>query len=286
MDPQCRHVIARDDEHRRSGTGRLTPEHKIGRMAVLREWRGRGVGEALLLALVSRHARSACRRFHCTRRSMRSASTRSSASNLGERFEEAGIPAPVQAAWCCAARARTLPPARAARAFASTADFEGLEGHARGRCWRWCCRAQGHRRLHRDLEPALFAHPPICRPSRISPFRPRRHRAFRGPGSAAGARSPHALRPWPSACHRFELRTRPTRRSCSTLGLRRHGCRRLPVPPARQPLRGRLEPGAARAQPAVAGASSSAPGSGARPCTDFRSLQSRRSHSCLPISMA
>jgi predicted GNAT family N-acyltransferase len=52
LDPKCRHVLARDDEHRPIGTGRLTPEHKIGRMAVLREWRGRGVGEALLLALI------------------------------------------------------------------------------------------------------------------------------------------------------------------------------------------------------------------------------------------
>ena len=52
MDPQCRHVIARDAEHRPIGTGRLTPEHKIGRMAVLQEWRGKGVGEALLMALI------------------------------------------------------------------------------------------------------------------------------------------------------------------------------------------------------------------------------------------
>jgi len=52
LDPKCRHVLARDDAHRPIGTGRLTPEHKIGRMAVLKEWRGRGVGEALLLALI------------------------------------------------------------------------------------------------------------------------------------------------------------------------------------------------------------------------------------------
>lgn len=52
LDPQCRHVIARDNEHRPIGTGRLTPEHTIGRMAVLREWRGRGVGDALLRALI------------------------------------------------------------------------------------------------------------------------------------------------------------------------------------------------------------------------------------------
>ncbi len=52
LDPRCRHVIARDAQHRPIGTGRLTPERKIGRMAVLREWRGRGVGDALLVALM------------------------------------------------------------------------------------------------------------------------------------------------------------------------------------------------------------------------------------------
>lgn len=52
LDPLCRHVIARDAEGRPIGTGRLTPEHRIGRMAVLADWRGRGVGDALLLALI------------------------------------------------------------------------------------------------------------------------------------------------------------------------------------------------------------------------------------------
>ena len=52
FDPRARHVIARDAMDRPIGTGRLTPERKIGRMAVLSEWRGRGVGEALLNALL------------------------------------------------------------------------------------------------------------------------------------------------------------------------------------------------------------------------------------------
>ena len=34
------------------GTGRLLPDGHIGRMAVLREWRGRGAGRALLRALI------------------------------------------------------------------------------------------------------------------------------------------------------------------------------------------------------------------------------------------
>jgi predicted GNAT family N-acyltransferase len=52
LDPQCLHVIARDDSGLPIGTGRLTPEHRVGRMAVLPDWRGRGVGDALLAALV------------------------------------------------------------------------------------------------------------------------------------------------------------------------------------------------------------------------------------------
>ena len=52
LDPLCCHVIARDALGRPIGTGRLTPERKIGRMAVLREWRGRGVGDAMLVVLM------------------------------------------------------------------------------------------------------------------------------------------------------------------------------------------------------------------------------------------
>ncbi|RPE81519.1 GNAT family N-acetyltransferase [Vulcaniibacterium tengchongense] len=53
LDPQCRHVLARDADGRPIGTGRLTPQRTIGRMAVLAEWRGRGVGDALLDALLA-----------------------------------------------------------------------------------------------------------------------------------------------------------------------------------------------------------------------------------------
>ena len=53
LDPLCRHVLARDPDGRVIGTGRLTPERSLGRLAVLADWRGRGVGEALLQALVA-----------------------------------------------------------------------------------------------------------------------------------------------------------------------------------------------------------------------------------------
>lgn len=51
-DPQCTHVLARLMDGTAIGTARLTPDRHIGRMAVRAPWRGRGVGDALLVALV------------------------------------------------------------------------------------------------------------------------------------------------------------------------------------------------------------------------------------------
>ena len=50
-DAQCLHALAYSDG-RVIGTGRLLPDGHIGRMAVLKEWRGRGAGRALLRRLV------------------------------------------------------------------------------------------------------------------------------------------------------------------------------------------------------------------------------------------
>lgn len=50
-DIHCLHALAHVDGQV-IGTGRLLPDGHIGRMAVLRTWRGSGVGQALLLALV------------------------------------------------------------------------------------------------------------------------------------------------------------------------------------------------------------------------------------------
>ena len=52
IDPECLHVLAFDENGLVIGTGRLTPQRTIGRMAVLSEWRGKGVGHALLLQLI------------------------------------------------------------------------------------------------------------------------------------------------------------------------------------------------------------------------------------------
>ncbi len=50
-DARCAHALA-FSEGKAIGTGRLLPDGHIGRMAVLKDWRGRGVGRALLRALI------------------------------------------------------------------------------------------------------------------------------------------------------------------------------------------------------------------------------------------
>lgn len=52
LDDQCLHVLALDDNDDPVGTARLLPEGKIGRMAVLKPWRGKGVGAAMLELLM------------------------------------------------------------------------------------------------------------------------------------------------------------------------------------------------------------------------------------------
>ncbi len=54
LDERSHHVVARDADSRAIGTGRLTPQRTIGRMAILRDWRGKGVGAAILRVLIER----------------------------------------------------------------------------------------------------------------------------------------------------------------------------------------------------------------------------------------
>ena len=52
-DADCVHAVVFDGG-RAVGTGRLLPDGHIGRMAVLKDWRRRGVGALMLKALVER----------------------------------------------------------------------------------------------------------------------------------------------------------------------------------------------------------------------------------------
>jgi len=92
-DDPSEHAVACDAQGRAIGTARLLPDGRIGRMAVLREWRGRGVGAGLLEALLGRarersmprvslHAQTHAAGFY----------RRFGFSERGGEFSEAGIP--------------------------------------------------------------------------------------------------------------------------------------------------------------------------------------------------
>lgn len=53
LDPLSTHFVARDSRHTAVGTARITPDGRIGRLAVLKPFRGRGVGAKLLEAVLA-----------------------------------------------------------------------------------------------------------------------------------------------------------------------------------------------------------------------------------------
>ena len=53
LDASCVHAVAYDVDGKAIGTGRLLPDGHIGRMAVVVEWRRRGIGAEILEALVN-----------------------------------------------------------------------------------------------------------------------------------------------------------------------------------------------------------------------------------------
>ncbi|MCD9031994.1 GNAT family N-acetyltransferase [Luteimonas sp. Y-2-2-4F] len=139
------HVLARDAAGAPIGAARLAPGRRIGRMAVLRAWRGRGVGDALLdalldearaqgLAEVSLHAQAPAIGFYA----------RHGFLPEGERFEEAGI------AHQAMRRALAGPQAVETREDA-VAVVAALVRGARRRL----------RIYSRDLDPGLFDAPPV-----------------------------------------------------------------------------------------------------------------------------
>ena len=53
LDEQCTHALARTPTGVAIGTGRLLPDGHIGRMAVVKHWRRKGVGSAILNTLIA-----------------------------------------------------------------------------------------------------------------------------------------------------------------------------------------------------------------------------------------
>lgn len=95
-DPQCVHALATDGQGNAIGTGRLFTDGqmgRVGRIAVLAAWRSRGVGRAIVDALVE----EARRRGYAT--AVLNAQTyaigfyaKSGFAVAGDEYVEAGIP--------------------------------------------------------------------------------------------------------------------------------------------------------------------------------------------------
>jgi len=87
------HALAFDSGGNPIGTARLLPDGRIGRMAVLKEWRGKRVGAALLAAMLERaRERSMPRALLHAQIQAAGFYRRFGFSERGEEFLEAGIP--------------------------------------------------------------------------------------------------------------------------------------------------------------------------------------------------
>ena len=87
------HVLALNNAGQPVGTARLLPDGHIGRMAVLKEWRGQGLGSALLTTLLQILIRR--RQFEAQLHAQTSAIPfykKFGFQVVGEEFMEAGIP--------------------------------------------------------------------------------------------------------------------------------------------------------------------------------------------------
>lgn len=92
LDAQCAHALVVDATGKAVGTGRLMPDGRIGRMAVRQSWRGRGVGGAILAALVRESRRRGMAEVYLhAQRHARDFYARQGFTDEGEPFEEAGI---------------------------------------------------------------------------------------------------------------------------------------------------------------------------------------------------
>ena len=58
FDETAQHIIALDNNNNPVGTGRIKPDGQIGRMAVLKDWRNKGIGKTILDELLKIATRS------------------------------------------------------------------------------------------------------------------------------------------------------------------------------------------------------------------------------------
>lgn len=91
LDTSATHVMTTSSEGEAIGTARLLPDGQIGRMAVLKQWRGIGVGTAMLQRLIA-HAPVEKKLFLNAQTVAEPFYRRNGFEPEGEIFTEAGIP--------------------------------------------------------------------------------------------------------------------------------------------------------------------------------------------------
>lgn len=93
LDPLCAHALAWNDLGAAIGTARMQVEGTIGRMAVLKDWRGRGVGRALLQRLLDLGARQGLSRVTLAAQTYVLGFYEQAGFHvIGDPFMDAGIP--------------------------------------------------------------------------------------------------------------------------------------------------------------------------------------------------
>ena len=92
-DERAYHVLATAPDGTPIGTGRLKLDCHIGRMAVVKHWRGRGVGASILSTLISLAEKEGCDtvRLHAQTHAIEFYA-KFGFTAVGDEFEEAGIP--------------------------------------------------------------------------------------------------------------------------------------------------------------------------------------------------
>lgn len=93
LDSSCVHVLAWNDRGEAIGTARMQQNGTIGRMAVLKDWRGRGVGWTLLQTLLDLATRQGLPRVTLSAQiHALGFYERAGFHVVGEPFIDAGIP--------------------------------------------------------------------------------------------------------------------------------------------------------------------------------------------------
>ena len=144
------------------GTARLTPDHHVGRMAVRAPWRGRGVGDALLLALVEEARRRGWPAVHLNSQvSAIGFYERHGFRPQGERFMEAGIEHQAMQRTLEPLAGPDRPPARPRGPSTAAEEFDSMSAATEATIRLVDDARRDIRIFSRDLDPVLYSQPAV-----------------------------------------------------------------------------------------------------------------------------